>query len=57
MGNNAVLKRLGFLTELLQINISKDDMEKIRSNLKKGYTPLDPIEKKKDTTRLSGAYW
>ena len=47
MGNNAVLKRLGFLTELLQINISKDDMEKIRSNLKKGYTPLDPIEKKR----------
>lgn len=47
MGNSTILKRLGFLTELLDIKISKDDMEKIRSNLKKGYTTLDPIEKKK----------
>ena len=47
MGNSAILKRLGFLTELLDIEVSKDDMEQIRSNLKKGYTPLDPIEKKK----------
>lgn len=47
MGNSAILKRLGFLTELLDMKVSEDDMEKIRNNLKKGYTPLDPIEKKR----------
>jgi predicted transcriptional regulator of viral defense system len=47
IGNSAILKRLGFLTELLDMKVSKDDMVKIRSNMKKGYTPLDPIEKKR----------
>lgn len=47
MGNSAILKRLGFLAELLQIDIPPEDMEKIRGNLKKGYATLDPLEKKR----------
>jgi len=46
MGNSAILKRLGFLLELLQIGISENLMEKIRTNVKKGYVLLDPLEEK-----------
>jgi predicted transcriptional regulator of viral defense system len=45
MGNSAILKRLGFLVELLKIDISKKVMEKIRLHLKKGYVVLDPLER------------
>lgn len=45
MGNSAILKRLGFLVELLKIDISKKVMEKIRLHLKKGYVALDPLER------------
>jgi len=44
MRNSAILKRLGFLLELLQINVPEMLMEKIRANLKKGYVLLDPLE-------------
>jgi len=47
MGNSAILKRLGFLSELLQISISEGIMEKIEKHLKKGYVLLDPLEDKK----------
>jgi predicted transcriptional regulator of viral defense system len=46
MGNSAILKRLGFLLELLQIDVSEKLMKKIRGHLKKGYVLLDPIEEK-----------
>jgi len=44
MGNSAILKRLGFLLELLEIDISDKLRIKIREHLKKGYVLLDPLE-------------
>lgn len=44
MGNSAILKRLGFLLEVLQIRISSEVRKKITENLKKGYVMLDPLE-------------
>lgn len=46
IGNSAILKRLGFLLELMQIDVPEKLMEKIRNHLKKGYVLLDPLEKK-----------
>ena len=42
MGNSAILKRLGFLVELLELEVSDDLMYRIRDNLRKGYVLLDP---------------
>ena len=50
MGNSAILKRLGFLLKLLQINVSEKLVKKIMTHLKKGYVLLDPIEE------ASGSY-
>ena len=47
MGNSAILKRLGFLLELLQIDVEEEFMRKIMKNLKKGYVLLDPLEESK----------
>lgn len=47
LGNSTILKRLGFLLETLQIEVSQDIMGKIKSNLKKGYVLLDPLEEKR----------
>ena len=44
MGNSAILKRLGFLLELLHVDFSENLIESMRANLKKGYVLLDPLE-------------
>lgn len=46
MGNSAILKRLGFLLELLQMDVSEKLIEKIDKHLKKGYVLLDPLGKR-----------
>ena len=47
MGNSAILKRLGYLLELLEIKPPTETFEMIRSNIKEGYSPLDPMANKK----------
>jgi predicted transcriptional regulator of viral defense system len=47
MGNSAILKRLGYLLELLEIKSPRKTLEMIRSNIKGGYSPLDPMANKK----------
>ena len=42
MGNLAVAKRLGFLTELLSIRRGRDALETLRGSLSAGYALLDP---------------
>ena len=44
MGNSAILKRLGFLLELLEIDVSDRLITQIREHLKKGFVSLDPLE-------------
>ena len=46
MGNSAILKRLGFLLEIMQIDVPEQLMKQIRKQLKKGYVLLDPLEEK-----------
>ena len=44
MGNSAILKRLGFLIELLGIEHSKEFINSVLNDVKKGYSLLDPVE-------------
>lgn len=42
MGNGAIFKRLGFLLEAVNSPISPSIIEKIRTKITKGYSPLSP---------------
>lgn len=42
MGNNTILRRLGYLSELLDIKVPEHLMLRMKSNLGKGYSALDP---------------
>lgn len=44
MGNSAILRRLGFLLELLGVSLPSQVENKLTENLKKGYVKLDPLE-------------
>jgi predicted transcriptional regulator of viral defense system len=46
MGNSAVLKRLGYLVELLGMETPPSVLDRICVNIRKGYTLLDPLEKR-----------
>lgn len=46
MGNTAILKRLGYLSEILELNLSHEFTSKISSNLGEGFSPLDPMASK-----------
>ncbi|MGD2200639.1 MAG: type IV toxin-antitoxin system AbiEi family antitoxin [Candidatus Bathyarchaeota archaeon] len=41
-GNRTVLKRLGYLIELLEIDVSDDVLKQLRSGISRGYSWLDP---------------
>jgi predicted transcriptional regulator of viral defense system len=43
MGNSAVLKRLGYLAELLGVEAQKDVLDRMHRGIKKGYSLLDPL--------------
>ena len=45
MNNGAIFKRLGYLIKKLEINIPDNLDKKIRHNITKGYTLLDPSKK------------
>lgn len=47
MGNTAILKRLGYLSEILEIKLPEEVTSKISSNLGKGFSPLDTMASKK----------
>jgi predicted transcriptional regulator of viral defense system len=46
MGNSAVLKRLGYLAELMGVEVPKDVLDGMRGNIRKGYSLLDPLGKR-----------
>jgi len=46
MGNGAVFKRLGYLVEIMELNLSEAFRERILSGVTKGYSPLHPGGKK-----------
>lgn len=52
MGDSAILKRGGYLTELLRLAIPSY-REKIEAHLKKGYSLLDPSAGHRDGERIS----
>lgn len=47
MGNTAILKRLGYLSEILELKFPEGIALKIRSSLGEGFSPLDPLARKK----------
>ena len=52
MGDSAILKRLGYLTELLRL-VDSSYREKIETHLKKGYSLLDLSAGRREGQRLS----
>lgn len=42
MGNSVIFKRLGFLLEILELEDFLE-IDKLKTNVKKGYSPLDPL--------------
>ncbi len=46
MRNTAILKRLGYLSEILEIKLLEGEASKISSNLGEGFSPLDPMASK-----------
>jgi predicted transcriptional regulator of viral defense system len=46
MGNSAVLKRLGYLIELLGVGAPKSVLDMVHGSIKKGYSLLDPLGKR-----------
>lgn len=48
MGNATILKRLGYLSELLKLDLDKELKEKMLKNLSKGYSILDPSVKTRE---------
>jgi len=49
IGNQSVLKRLGFLLESLEITIPEETIAAIHERMSKGFSALDPTESKKGT--------
>lgn len=47
MGNTSILKRFGYLSEILEMRPPTDVTSKISSSLGKGFSPLDPMAGKK----------
>lgn len=47
MGNSVILKRLGYLSEILELKLPKGVASKISSNLGEGFSPLDPMTEKR----------
>lgn len=47
MKNRAILKRFGYLAEIMERKIPEKTMKRIRENISKGYSPLWPGIKKK----------
>ncbi len=47
MGNSTILKRLGYLFELLKIEAPEKTMDSIKKGIGKGYSPLDTMGVKK----------
>lgn len=47
MGNTSILKRFGYLSEILGIRLPLDVASKMSSSLGKGFSPLDPLAGKK----------
>jgi len=47
MGNTSILKRFGYLSEILEMRPPKDVISKISFSLGKGFSPLDPVASKK----------
>lgn len=50
MGNSAIIKRLGFLVEALEIGLEENTLQDMRKHLAPGMSPLDP------TVRRKGSY-
>jgi predicted transcriptional regulator of viral defense system len=50
MGNSAIIKRLGFLAEALEIGLKEDTVQDMRKHIAPGMSPLDP------TVRHKGSY-
>lgn len=46
MGNKTILKRLGFLVDLLELALDHKIVERMRSNISEGFSPLDPTGKR-----------
>lgn len=46
MGNSAILKRLGYLAELLGEEMPENVLDRLRGKIRKGYSLLDPLGKK-----------
>lgn len=46
MGNSAILKRLGYLAELLGVEMPENVLDRVRGKIRKGYSLLDPLGKK-----------
>jgi predicted transcriptional regulator of viral defense system len=49
MGNTAIIKRLGYLLESLNINVDEKIMSRMREVISPGMSPLDPAMPKKGT--------
>lgn len=47
MGNSAILKRLGFLIEVLGIEVDRRMLKSVRRKISPGFSPLDPTRKRK----------
>jgi predicted transcriptional regulator of viral defense system len=47
MGNTSILKRFGYLSEILEIRLSEDVTSRITSSLGRGFSPLDPMAGKR----------
>jgi predicted transcriptional regulator of viral defense system len=47
MGNTSILKRFGYLSEILEMRPPADVISKISSSLGRGFSPLDPMAGKK----------
>jgi predicted transcriptional regulator of viral defense system len=47
MKNNSIVKRLGYLIDLLKIETTEKEYSLMKSMVSKGYSPLDPLSVKK----------
>lgn len=45
-GNRSALKRIGYTSEVLALNVPKGWIEKLRKNISRGYSLFDPLNKK-----------
>jgi len=52
MGNTAIVKRLGYLIESLNINVASESLSKMREMISPGIAVLDPTRPKKGTYNM-----